>query len=78
MKKNLILCLFAAVALSGCAGVLDKQQPICTGTALIGGQENSVQIYGVRKQNNQTQFRAGYPFNWAWVSKNTFIRTNCK
>jgi hypothetical protein len=34
---------------------------ICTGTALIGGQENIVQIYGVRKQSNQTQYRAGYP-----------------
>ncbi|MEN8605417.1 phage exclusion lipoprotein Cor, partial [Enterobacter hormaechei] len=25
----------------------------------VGGQESSVQIYGVRKQNNQTQYRAG-------------------
>ncbi|MCF2327629.1 phage exclusion lipoprotein Cor, partial [Enterobacter hormaechei] len=49
--KNMILCLAVAVLLSGCAGVIEKQQPVCTGTALIGGQESSVQIYGVRKQN---------------------------
>ncbi|EPE4063084.1 phage exclusion lipoprotein Cor [Enterobacter hormaechei] len=60
--KNMILCLAVAVLLSGCAGVIEKQQPVCTGTALVGGQESSVQIYGVRKQNNQTQYRAGYPF----------------
>ncbi|MGM8730205.1 phage exclusion lipoprotein Cor [Enterobacter hormaechei] len=58
--KNMILCLAVAVLLSGCAGVIEKQQPVCTGTALVGGQESSVQIYGVRKQNNQTQYRAGY------------------
>ncbi|EOG7212381.1 cor protein, partial [Enterobacter hormaechei] len=45
--KNMILCLAVAVLLSGCAGVIEKQQPVCTGTALIGGQESSVQIYGV-------------------------------
>ncbi|HAS1493283.1 TPA: cor protein, partial [Enterobacter hormaechei] len=43
-----------------------------------GGQESSVQIYGVRKQNNQTQYRAGYPFNWTWVSANTFTSTTCQ
>ncbi|MBE1254639.1 phage exclusion lipoprotein Cor [Enterobacter cloacae] len=76
--KNMILCLAVAVLLSGCAGVIEKQQPVCSGTALFGGQENSVQIYGVRKQNNQTQYRAGYPFNWTWVSANTFTSTTCQ
>ncbi|WP_426771031.1 phage exclusion lipoprotein Cor [Enterobacter cloacae complex sp. 379K3] len=74
--KNMILCLAVAVLLSGC-GVI-RNRPVCSGTALIGGQENSVQIYGVRKQNNQTQYRAGYPFNWTWVSANTFISTTCQ
>lgn len=76
--KNLIFCLTAAILLSGCTGVLERQQPVCTGTAMIGGQENTVQIYGVRKQNNQTQYRAGYPFNWNWMSANTFTSTTCK
>ncbi|MCF2327623.1 phage exclusion lipoprotein Cor, partial [Enterobacter hormaechei] len=26
---------------------------------------------------NQTQYRAGYPFNWSWVSANTFTSTTC-
>ncbi|MDV5848264.1 phage exclusion lipoprotein Cor [Enterobacter hormaechei] len=75
--KNMILCLAVAVLLSGCAGVIEKQQPVCTGIALVGGQESSVQIYGARKQNNQTQYRAGYPFNRSWVSANTFTSTTC-
>ncbi|MGS6234838.1 MULTISPECIES: phage exclusion lipoprotein Cor, partial [Enterobacter] len=25
-----------------------------------------------------TQYRAGYPFNWRWVSANTFTSTTCK
>ncbi|EGQ5255856.1 TPA: cor protein, partial [Enterobacter hormaechei] len=25
----------------------------------------------------QTQYRAGYPFNWSWVSANTFTSTTC-
>ena len=75
--KNMILCLAVAVLLSGCAGVIEKQQPVCSGTALIGGQENSVQIYGVRKQNKQPQSRAGYPFNGTGVSANTSTSTTC-
>ncbi|MGS6260915.1 phage exclusion lipoprotein Cor [Enterobacter hormaechei] len=75
--KILILCLAVAVLLSGCAGVIEKLQPVCTGTAVIGGQESSVQIYGVRKQNKQTQYLAGYPFNWSSVRANTFTSTTC-
>lgn len=67
-----------ALMLSGCAGVLEKQEPICSGTAYMSDHENTVMIYGVRKQNNQTQYRAGYPFNWRWVSANTFTSTTCK
>ena len=76
--NKLLICLAGAVMLSGCAGVLETQDPVCSGTAIVGGQENTVQIYGVRKQNNQSQYRAGYPFNWRWVSANTFTDTTCK
>lgn len=75
---KLLICMTGAVMLSGCAGALEKQEPICSGTAIVGGQENTVQIYGVRKQNNQTQYLAGYPFNWRWVGANTFTGTTCK
>lgn len=76
--KRLIISMAIALMLSGCAGVLEKQEPICRGTAYMGDHENTVMIYGVRKQNNQTQYRAGYPFNWRWVSANTFTSTTCK
>ncbi|MEB6409134.1 phage exclusion lipoprotein Cor [Enterobacter vonholyi] len=67
-------CLF----LSACSGsVLQKQKPLCEAEALIGGQVLSVQIYDVRKVANQTEYRAGYPFNWRWVSKNNFTRSTC-
>ncbi|AVQ91136.1 phage exclusion lipoprotein Cor, partial [Citrobacter freundii] len=33
--------------------------------------------YGVRKIANQTEYRAGYPFNWRWVNKNNFTHSNC-
>ncbi|WP_421550827.1 phage exclusion lipoprotein Cor [Kluyvera intermedia] len=73
-----LLTIFLAVFLiSACTGTLKKEQPICTGTALIGGQESTVNIYKVRNIAGQTQYRAGYPFNWQWVGKNNFIRTTC-
>lgn len=72
-----ISILFTVALMSGCSGILEKQDSMCHGTAIISGKETSVQIYGVRKQVNQTQYKAGYPFNWQWVSKNNFTRTTC-
>lgn len=69
--------LLSIFLVSGCSGFLEKQEPVCQGTAVISGQVSIVQIYGVRQQANQTQYKAGYPFNWQWVSKNNFTRTTC-
>ncbi|WP_413529752.1 phage exclusion lipoprotein Cor [Rahnella inusitata] len=74
---KIMMAIGLAVLVSGCSGILDKQQAVCSGTALIGGQETPVQIYGVRKVANQTQYQAGDPFGWRWVSKTNFIRTTC-
>ncbi|MXR83823.1 cor protein, partial [Enterobacter hormaechei] len=71
MKKLPIIAICVAL-LAGCAGIMEKQEPICEAVAMLGGQDTTVQIYGVRKVANQTQYRAGYPFNWQWVSKNNF------
>lgn len=76
MKKILTIVVFAMV-LSGCSGILEKQDPICSGVAMVGGQETTVQIYGVRKVVKQTQYKAGYPFNWQWVGSNNFKTTTC-
>jgi len=75
--KNILMVLTIVLLASGCAGVLEKQEPVCAGTALIGGQETAVQIYGVRQVGSQTQYKAGDPFGWRWVSKTNFSRTTC-
>lgn len=73
-KLSIIL---GVLFVSGCSGLLEKQQPVCESVALLSGKETTVQIYAVRHQANQTQYKAGYPFNWQWVSKNNFTRTTC-
>ncbi|HEB4875746.1 TPA: cor protein [Kluyvera ascorbata F0526] len=74
---KLIALVFSIFLISACSGTVQKQQPVCSGTALIGGQEDSVSIYNIRKVAGQTQYKAGYPFNWQWVGKNNFIRDTC-
>ncbi|HAU4605894.1 TPA: cor protein [Citrobacter freundii] len=66
------------LVLSACSGpALEKQKPVCQAEFAPGGLPQSVQIYGVRKIANQTEYRAGYPFNWRWVNKNNFTSSNC-
>lgn len=77
MKKILIV-LLSFSALSACSGpFLEKQEPVCQASAMLGGQPHSVQIYGVREVVNQVEYKAGYPFSWRWVNKNNFTRSNC-
>ncbi len=75
--KIITLIIILGTVLTGCAGVLEKQQPICSGIAFVGGQEITVQIYDVRKVVKQTEYKAGQPFGWHWVSKANFISTTC-
>lgn len=75
MKYLLIIPLMAV--LSGCSSVA-RQEPVCTGEAMIGGVPATVDIYAIRKAGEQTQYKSGYPFNWRWVSRNTFSSTTCR
>ena len=76
--KNIIIPVIACLVLSACSGpVLEKQKPVCQAELVPGGLPQSVQIYGVRKIANQTEYRAGYPINWRWVNKNNFTSSNC-
>lgn len=76
--RNIIIMFIISFVLSACSGpLLEKHTPICQAKALLGGQSQTVDIYGVRKVANQTEYRAGYPFNWRWVNKNNFTRSNC-
>ncbi|MDJ0030353.1 phage exclusion lipoprotein Cor [Pantoea ananatis] len=72
---KLIAVLFTLLFISGCQTLPPVQ---CAATASIGGQDTPVQIYGVRKQANQTQYYAGNPFGWKWVSKNNFTHSTCE
>lgn len=71
---KLIIPISMALLISGCETLPQKQ---CSAIANIGGQETTVAIYGVRKQVHQTQYYAGNPFGWKWVSKNNFISSTC-
>lgn len=78
MKRQLI-ALLGVILLSACSGSFpEKQQPVCHATAMLGGQPQTVQIYGVRTVANQIEYRAGYPFNWRWVNRNNFTSSTCK
>lgn len=69
--KTLIIA--SAFLLSAC----QTMPPACSGTVRIGGQDTTVQVYGVRKVAKQTQYRAGYPFNWQWISAANFKDSTC-
>ncbi|HAU4772073.1 TPA: cor protein [Citrobacter freundii] len=74
----MIIPVIVCLVLSACSGpALEKQKPVCQAEFAPGGLPQSVQIYGVRKIANQTEYRAGYPFNWRWVNKNNFTSSNC-
>ncbi|WP_228057760.1 phage exclusion lipoprotein Cor [Enterobacter asburiae] len=77
MKKILgsllIVCLLSACS----ANIFEKQLPVCEAVTLLGGQEQTVQIYGVRQVANQVEYKAAYPFSWRWISKNNFTRSTC-
>lgn len=78
MKIKLMI-LLGVVVLSACSGaILEKQTPVCQATAMLGGQPQAVEIYGVRTVAKQIEYRAGYPFNWRWVNKNNFTTSTCK
>ncbi|WP_270501972.1 phage exclusion lipoprotein Cor [Kluyvera ascorbata] len=77
--KKILLVVISSFLLFACSGsFIKKQQPVCEATALIAGQKQKVQIYGVRVVSNQTEYKAGYPFNWRWVNKTNFASSTCK
>ncbi len=77
--KKMLLAVFVSGLLSACSGsVIEKQNPVCQATAQIGGQAQLVQVYAVRKVAGQTEYKAGYPFNWRWVNKSNFTSSTCK
>ena len=77
--KMVFSVLMLTALLAGCSGpFLEKQQPVCEATAMLGGLPRTVQIYGVRVIAKQTEYKAGDPFNWRWVNKSNFTSSTCK
>ncbi|PKH18050.1 cor protein [Enterobacterales bacterium CwR94] len=68
------IIVLSVLALSACQSLPPQQ---CTATALIGNQETTVLIYGIKTEANQTKYYAGNPFGWKWVSKNNFTSSTC-
>lgn len=77
MRKNLGVLLICCLLPACSEGLLEKQVPVCDAVTIMGGQEQKVMIYGVREIANQTEYKAGHPFNWRWVSKNNFTKSTC-
>lgn len=73
MKTLIMIC--AAFFLSGCANMPSK---ICDATYINSGMEYSVPVFGVADVNGHKMLRAGYPFNFQYVSVDHFKSTTCK
>lgn len=71
---KIALVLLGIFVIAGCQSLPPQK---CTATANITGQDTSVPVYGVRTVANQTQYYAGNPFGWKWVSKNNFTHSTC-
>lgn len=53
MNKILGSLLIVSLLSACSASFFEKQPPVCEAVTLLGGQEQTVQIYGVRQVANQ-------------------------
>lgn len=72
MKRFIIAA--AILVATGCA---EKSDEMCSGTINVGGVDQAVKIFGV-KDDGRTLVKAGYPFQFHWVSIEQFKSTTCK
>lgn len=72
--KKLIAVLIAAVTLTGCANMPKRE---CTAIYENSGMQYSVAIFGVKRVADRTIVKAGYPFNFQWVSIDNFKNADC-
>lgn len=75
MKALSIVAIVASLVLSGCA--IKPATPICTANYMMGGNEYTAQVYDVKKENGQTLFKAGHPFNFRYTSVSNFTSNTC-
>ena len=76
--RKYISVILATLMVAGCSAMPERQPPVCTASAMIGGQMTTVQVYDIKEINGQTKYKAGYPFNWKYVSRDNFSRSTCQ
>ncbi|UTQ80559.1 putative super-infection exclusion protein [Pseudomonas phage Motto] len=73
MKK--IICVFvAAFALIGCSSMPERE---CSAIYESGGMDYEVAIFGVKRINDRTFVKPGYPFGFQWVTVDNFKNSDC-
>lgn len=75
MKCLKNIAIYAIVAcLFGCADMPKRE---CTAIYQTGGNDYAVAVFGVTDVDGHKMIKAGYPFNFQWVSVNHFKKTDC-
>lgn len=72
MKR--IIAIALAATLIGCADMPKRE---CSATYESGGMVYEVAIFGVKRINDHTFVRPGYPFSYHWVSAENFKNSDC-
>lgn len=72
--KKMIAVLIAAVAMTGCANMPKRE---CTAIYDNSGMDYEVAIFGVKRINDHTFVKPGYPFSYHWVSIENFKNADC-
>lgn len=78
MKKTILsapLALIAAITLTGCESMPEKQ---CEAIYESGSVGYLVPVFGVQETAGQALLRAGYPFSFHYVNASNFKSHTCK
>ena len=66
-----------AAMVAGLVGCADMPKRECTAIYQTGGNEYAVAVFGVADVGGHKMVKAGYPFNFQWVSVDHFKKTDC-
>lgn len=66
-----------AAMVAGLVGCADMPKRECTAIYQTGGNEYAVAVFGVADIGGHKMVKAGYPFNFQWVSVDHFKKTDC-
>lgn len=70
-----VLLGFALLTVSGCQQL---PEPVCYGTAKLGNEETTINIFDVKKQGRYTLYKADHHYNWRWVGPGAFDSITCR